>query len=134
MLIEYKLISTWGKVWRYQGVIRSLKSKKDRQCNGQINETGHGWFTCSQRLLNYVSYQSLACERTWRVFQKHVVRTKLDIYVLIDMSIMWGIKDYCEHLCSFVYTVSRNCRNPDLILIHDSFWHSCCPRLLWAYM
>ena len=41
------------------------------------------WFSCSQRLLNYLAFKYIGLERTWwRLFQKCVVRTK-DIYVFI---------------------------------------------------
>jgi hypothetical protein len=37
---------------------------------------------------NYLSYQSFAFERTWwRLFQKHVMRIKVDIYIFIDQDI-----------------------------------------------
>jgi hypothetical protein len=36
----------------------------------------------SQRLLNYLAFQFFDYERAWwRLFQKHFVYTKLDIYV-----------------------------------------------------
>ena len=39
---------------------------------------------CSQRLLNYLAFKYVDLECTWwRLFQKHGVRTKLDIYVFI---------------------------------------------------
>ena len=41
-------------------------------------------FTCSQNLLNYLVFQPFDFERIWwGLFQKRVVRTKLDIYVLL---------------------------------------------------
>jgi hypothetical protein len=39
---------------------------------------------CSQTLSNYLAFQYFDIERTWgRLFQKSVVHTRLDIYVLI---------------------------------------------------
>jgi hypothetical protein len=41
-------------------------------------------FTCSQNFLNYLSFHAFDVERTWwKLFQKRVVRTKFDIYVLL---------------------------------------------------
>ena len=46
------------------------------------------WFTCLQNLWNYLAFLPFLpfdFERTWwRLFQKRVVRTKFDIYVLFD--------------------------------------------------
>ena len=48
------------------------------------------WFIRSQWHLNYLAAQPFDYERTWwRLFQKRVVRTKFDIYVLI--TITWSI-------------------------------------------
>ena len=33
---------------------------------------------------SYLAFQSFDSERTWRLFQKHVVRIKLDIYLLLQ--------------------------------------------------
>ena len=42
------------------------------------------WFSCSQRLVDYWTFQSFDFERTWWwLFQKPVVHTKFDIYVFI---------------------------------------------------
>jgi hypothetical protein len=55
------------------------------------------WFYCSQNFKLFgFPFQSFDFERTWwRLFQKRVVRTKLDIYGFI-----WRIWLYC--LCSLV--------------------------------
>jgi hypothetical protein len=45
------------------------------------------WFSCSQRLFGYFALQSFDIDRTWwRLFQKPVVGTKLDVYVLIAIT------------------------------------------------
>ena len=42
-------------------------------------------YSCSQRPLNYLAFQSFDFDRTWRsLLQKHIVCTKLDIYVFIS--------------------------------------------------
>ena len=45
------------------------------------------WCTCSQRFLNYSVFQSFDIERRtwWRLLQKHVMHTNLDIYVAINI-------------------------------------------------
>ena len=41
-------------------------------------------FSYSQRLLSYLAFEASDVVQTWwRVFGKHVVRTKLDIYVFV---------------------------------------------------
>jgi hypothetical protein len=41
-------------------------------------------FTCSQNLFDYLPFKSFDFKRTWwRLYQKRVVRIKLDIYVFI---------------------------------------------------
>ena len=48
------------------------------------------WYTCIQRLLNYLAFQSFDFERTrWKLFQKRVVHTKLDIYFLTREWCWW---------------------------------------------
>ena len=47
------------------------------------------WFSSSRRPLNYFAFQPFDFERTWwRLFQKRVVCTKLDIYVFITISLL----------------------------------------------
>jgi hypothetical protein len=42
----------------------------------------------SQRLLDYLAFQPSGFESTWwSLFQKHIVRTKLDIYVFINTQV-----------------------------------------------
>jgi len=42
------------------------------------------WFTYSQRLLNYLAFQSFDFEPIcWRLFQKRVIRFNTDIYIII---------------------------------------------------
>ena len=43
------------------------------------------WFYCTQTLLKYLPFQSYDFERTWLItlFQRRVLRFKLDIYVFI---------------------------------------------------
>ena len=44
------------------------------------------WFYCSQRLVNYLSFQFFDYECTWwRLCQKRVMYSKLDIYVFITI-------------------------------------------------
>ena len=52
------------------------------------------WFCCCQGFLNYLTFQSFDFERTrWRLSQKRVVRTKLNIYGFIThvkFKYYWG--------------------------------------------
>ena len=64
---------------------------KGKHADGDsVTKPGFGYplyallLTCSQRLLNYVAFQSFGYKITWwRLPQKRVVDTKLDIYVFI---------------------------------------------------
>ena len=48
------------------------------------------WYPCTQRLLIYLAFQSFDFERTrWKLFQKRVVYTNLDIYFLTREWCWW---------------------------------------------
>ena len=67
------------------------------------------WFIYFQRLCNYFAVQSFHYELRywWRLFQKRVVRTKFDIYVLIIVSTCLGWWKLSNHLILIicVYTI-----------------------------
>ena len=45
------------------------------------------WFSCSQRLLNYLVFKYFCYKNTWwGLFHKRVAHTKFDIYVLIKQN------------------------------------------------
>jgi hypothetical protein len=51
------------------------------------------WVSCSQRLISYLAFQSFDYQFTWwKLFQKRVVRTKLDIYVLVKIQHQYKCK------------------------------------------
>ena len=51
--------------------------------------------TCSQTLVHYLVFPSVANECTWwRLFQEHVVDNKLDIYVFITRKIQLCLIDW----------------------------------------
>ena len=63
-----------------------------------------------QKLLNYLAFQPFDFERTWwRLFQKRVVHTRLDIYVFNEVHICCelGIKTkHIRYLGELFYTLS----------------------------
>ena len=59
-----------------------LMTPNDNSTGSHVAILGHIILIPSLPLLNYLAFQSLDFERTWwKLFQKRVVRTKLDIYV-----------------------------------------------------
>ena len=56
-------------------------------------------FSCFQRLLNYLALQFFDYERIrLRLFQKRIVRTKLDICVIIVFRNILTIHNVCKYL------------------------------------
>ena len=76
--------------------------------SNSTNNTGssQGNYDNSQRLLNYLAFKYFDW---WRLFQKRVVRTKLDIYVFyLIMHVLRHFQQYLCYILVAMFIVSRN--------------------------
>ena len=83
--VVHLMYSIWGRIPRHWMVIVDFGYRVYAL-----------WFYCFQTL-NSLTFQSFDFERTWwKLFQKHVVRTKFDIYVYIIWHLI--VKTICQHI------------------------------------
>ena len=77
---------------------------------GDVDDFGHPvlfrtFGFIARKTLNYLAFQSVDFERTsCRLFQKHIMRTKFDIYVLITMIVIYYTDRHnCINYCIVVH-------------------------------
>ena len=64
-------------------------------------------FFCTQRLLSYLALQYFSFGRTWwKLFQKRVVRTKLDIYVFNSRNSPWSLNYIFMLIFTYLWCMS----------------------------
>lgn len=85
------------------------------------------WFTCSQFFFIYLTYQSFDYDLTQRrLFQKHIVWNKLDIY--LNISLMYGIWSFIHKICTILHilrVIQYNCKSSLYVICTKCIEHYC---------